>query len=201
MKSSSGALKVWLMVFVCGGLGYGVYKQSGRQIEYPPPLSKPAKQKAAPNVGDSQKLISLPDIADLNQLVDRPLFSQSRRPEILEPEPKAPPPEKKKSPLAIELTGVMIVGKSRIALLKQVRGKKSWQGEIGQTIEGWEIRNIEPNQIVLIQSGETRILKLVDRTPVKPRRPASRRRREIRKTPPLTPPNRPTFNRRLAPGK
>ena len=73
------------------------------------------------------------------------------------------------------------------------------QGVIGQIIEGWEIQKIEPNQVVLRQSGKTRILKLVDKPNIKLQRRRDQKPSRRRKTSPLAPPRQPTFNRRATP--
>ena len=88
MNSGSGFLKVWLLALICAVLGYGVYAQSGRQyVNSPAPVSKPGKAGETSSVERFDKFKPLPDIADLSQLIDRPLFSQSRRPGIPQPAP------------------------------------------------------------------------------------------------------------------
>ena len=124
-----------------------------------------------------------------------PLFSQTRRP--------APPatgqdevqPVPNMLPFEFKLSGVMIVNEQRIALLNQTKGHKVWQGVVGQVIEGWEIRLIEPDHVVLERSGKTLTLKLKDRPQIAPRKPAAIRKRKGQATSPSVQPRRPAINR------
>ena len=200
MNSTAGSLRIWLLALLCATLGYGVYDQSRKQsIRMPVPISVSEKQDDAPVSDLSLGFKPLTDIADLNQMIDRPLFAQTRRPDPPGTEQPTAQPEPKKLPFNFELTGVMILNEQRVALLKQIKGRKVLQGTVGQTIEGWEIQLIEPNHVVMQRSGETRTLKLEDRPQIAPRRPAKVRKLKKQSISPSVQPRRQIIDRSRAP--
>lgn len=92
---------------------------------------------------------SLPPVTAYSGIVERPLFNRTRRP--------APPKEdataegatgEVESPFL--LSGVMISGARRIALLQTRASPKTIRVEEGETVEGWKVQTIRPSLVTLV---------------------------------------------------
>ena len=81
---------------------------------------------------------------------ERPLFSPSRRPPApppaLPPAPPAPPPD-------VALLAVVMDGEQARAIVRT--GPKIMRVQIGDTIEGWKVGQIEARQLVLSLEDRT----------------------------------------------
>jgi hypothetical protein len=119
-----------------------------------PTLPARAKTAAAP---ESQPLADRPPISAFDEIVQRPLFAQTRRP----PAPKAEVKiaEDKPEPEAFDLVGVVISPNQRMALLRTATNEVLRAGE-GQTLGGWEVHDIKPTQVVLQRGDESQVLKI-----------------------------------------
>jgi hypothetical protein len=101
-----------------------------------------------------------PDLANFSSIVERPLFTPSRRPPSATGEAKtAEAPSKLEM---YDLIGVIISTGRRVALL-QPRDK----GEIlmameGQNVGGWDVNAIKPTEVVLKRGSDKDILKIRD---------------------------------------
>jgi hypothetical protein len=102
------------------------------------------------------------ELATLHDTVNRPLFEKSRRPAQLRAEPamKPEPPQAAVEPSppnqnALILLGV-VQGERTIALLKRNQGGQSVRAEEGDVIDGWTIKRID-NQSVLLSHGQQQI--------------------------------------------
>jgi hypothetical protein len=126
---------------------------------------------------------SLPPLAAFSTTVERPLFSRNRRP--------PPPGEAAGAELAqgtatempFLLSGVLIAGPRRVALLQTRASPKTLRVEEGETVEGWKVVTIRPQAVVVRSGSGQQELKLLDRIanpaalqrPPSPGRPAARR--------------------------
>ena len=96
----------------------------------------------------------------LDAIIDRPLFSISRR-------PFAPPVEKetvKKAPraaqpLSVKLAGTMLSGESRMALLNHP-SKGLMRLREGQLIDGWQVIEVRDDEVRLKQGDKLTLLHL-----------------------------------------
>lgn len=107
----------------------------------------------------SETQVDLPGLDVYDDLIERPLFAEDRRPEPKEaveeeaPEPEAPPT----APLNIVLTGIIHTPKTRIALVRDNSTGKSLRlneqmplpGDQG----GWLVKTIEPRRVVFEDTG------------------------------------------------
>jgi hypothetical protein len=115
------------------------------------PLFVPAEPQAAPTVDLLSDTASVapaekPDISNFEEVVSRPLFTQTRRPLAHTSESgAAPPPET----LNFDLLGVVISPVGRTALLRPKPSGELLRVVEGQTVAGWEVRAIKPTEIVL----------------------------------------------------
>lgn len=102
---------------------------------------------------------------DFQAIVDRPLFSESRRPfvpDAIVPETtvatkKAEPPRRHED---YKLTAVIITPEQRIALVQQARESKPRHVKLNDTLDGWTVAAIEPQKLTLTRGGDTRTVML-----------------------------------------
>ena len=99
----------------------------------------------------------------LSAILDRPLFSPSRRPPApppppvaLAPDPPAPPPP----PPDIVLFGVVMDGEGARAVVRAGADKKILRAQIGDEIGGWKVSQIEGRRVVLSLDGRFATFKL-----------------------------------------
>lgn len=92
---------------------------------------------------------ALPPLASLSETVDRPLFSETRRPkEVAEaPSPAAAPT------LNVMLTGVVITGDKRLANIRTPDEPRVRLLSEGDSISNWRIDSILPDRVIL-SSGQ-----------------------------------------------
>jgi hypothetical protein len=102
--------------------------------------SKPMPTSAGPT--ESRK-------DDVASILARPIFSPSRRPEAtpIETPPAAAAPSAPVAPLP-RLTGVVTTPRDRLALFAAAEGKVTELVE-GESIGGYVIRTISPNEVIL----------------------------------------------------
>jgi hypothetical protein len=102
--------------------------------------------------------VAAQSLEQLSTIVDRPLFSPSRRPPAPPPapppivqaaEPPAPPP----SPPNLVLFGVVMDGESARAVIRAGADKKVVRAQIGDEIDGWKVSQIEGRKVVLSLDG------------------------------------------------
>ena len=125
----------------------------------PPPASSARAEKPVESLSDTP--LQNPAISTFAEIVERPLFTQSRR----------PPPKKDtkvataaQKPETFELIGVIISPAGRMALLRTLATSEIVRAVEGQTVGGWEVRAIKPTQVVLQQGDDSEVLKINDAT-------------------------------------
>ncbi len=150
---------------------------------------------------DDEDAFRLPPIETFSAIIERPLLNRSRRPTPTQADEAAGlSTSEGKSPLL--LSGVMIAGKRRVALLQTRASPRTIRAEEGETIEGWKVVSIRP-QAVTVASGSTREdLALPDRLiapgalvqtpPRQPVRPGGDPNRTANAPPPRPAPGQPT---------
>jgi general secretion pathway protein N len=102
--------------------------------------------------------VAAQSLDQLSTMLDRPLFSPSRRPPAPPPapapvmqvaEPAAPPPP----PPNLVLFGVVMDGESARAVVRAGADKKLVRAQIGDEIEGWKVSQIDGRKVVLSLDG------------------------------------------------
>jgi len=99
----------------------------------------------------------------LSTILDRPLFSPSRRPPAPPPPPVAqapPPPAPPPPPPDLVLFGVVMDGEGARAVVRAGADKKILRAQIGDDIEGWKVSQIEGRKVVLSLDGRFATFKL-----------------------------------------
>jgi hypothetical protein len=103
--------------------------------------------------------------AAIDEIVDRPLFSPSRRP--YEPTVAAPVftsvvvEDEPEEAATLDLIGTMLTGRSRIAMITH-SDKGLLKMKRGDDVDGWRLVAISDEQVWLERDGETRHLGLRD---------------------------------------
>jgi general secretion pathway protein N len=179
----SGRFSLQLLV-LCALLGYVVYIQANAKLPIP---SEPA---AAPRPTDgagtpvAEPEFAMPPLEDFTETLARPLFMDTRRPPEPGEEPvaeEAPPPEPPKATAklaGLELSGIVITSKARVALIRKVRAGELLRLSVGEQVDGWTIDAIRPDRVILRKNEIVEELVLKD----KARQRRDRRRRDARPT-------------------
>jgi hypothetical protein len=135
---------------LCLGLGAIVAAQltTGTSFEAPAGGAGPAPASPAPPPRAAAEFTP-PPLSQFAETVERPLFSETRRPPETSGEPSGPP-----KPFEGTLEGVIIVQNEAVALLKVAGDIDVTRVTKGQTIRGWLVVEIHPDRVVL--QGERR---------------------------------------------
>jgi hypothetical protein len=153
-RPSSGVVVPLALGALCAALAMIVQRQTQLAAEaVPEPEAFVEPAAAAPEdvpVLAEEPALEVPSHDTFLEIVERPIFSQSRRPaaEAEVPVVQAPPPT-----LDYELAGVVIWETQRIALVRPLKGTEITQVAVGGALSGWDVVAIEPER-VLLHSGK-----------------------------------------------
>jgi hypothetical protein len=117
----------------------------------PAPLIKPSSQEPAS--------FAMAGIDSYREVLERPVFLQSRRP---------PPEERPGSviqPSSLVLVGLIIAPNGRRALIQYGEPPRLQRIIVGQAIEGWSVESILPDRIVVRRGDAEEELKLKHKGP------------------------------------
>jgi general secretion pathway protein N len=156
------------------------------RLLYPPQLKPlpltPVKQVSQSDGSAAKfKAFELPPLTEYSEIVERPLFSDSRRPAPDEPEVIAEPePEVEEQELT--LIGVMVTPNLQMALVEADEQGEVARLKIGETTNGWTLESVESNKVVLRKGESVRELPLVRNkpSPNRARRLAAMRKQQQR---------------------
>lgn len=163
----------WLLALnlaLVGGLGYLWLTPEGqpRDLRWAPPAPVLPEAKAH---AMTHSVGSEPDLQAFAQVVERPLFSPTRRPP---PPPKPPAPPPPPDPLAnVHVYGIFIGEEAgEGGMLASIDGKVRRIGT-NDVVAGWKIKELREREITLVKGEETRVLRLVQARPASPTRAAA----------------------------
>ena len=122
-----------------------------------PQASSGRTEKPVESLSDTP--LQNPAISTFAEIVERPLFTQSRRPA---PKKDTKVAEAAVKPETFELIGVIISPAGRMALLRTLATSEIVRAVEGQNVGGWEVRTIKPTQVVLQQGDDSEVLKIND---------------------------------------
>ncbi len=172
VRAKGAGSRAFLLFAICIGLGSMIFTQARDGVPLPDlsgTIAAPAvtPQSSANEGLAPQGLSPMPPIETFDEVVERPLFFRSRRP----PDPDAaPPPEAALPPKAdFVLTGLVISGKERLALLRPAGSKTVERVHQGAEIEGWRVEAIHADRVVLKRGETVQEIRLEDRPPPKPK--------------------------------
>lgn len=176
---------VALNLALAAGLAYLWLDEQGqpRDLSWKPP---------APLVPDTQAhtmthaVGSPPDMLAFAQVLERPLFSPTRRPP---PPPKPPAPPPPPDPLAnVHIFGIFVGEEEGTGGMLASIGGKVRRVTHADDVSGWKIKAIKEREVTLARGEETRVLRLVQARPAAVPRPGA-----------VTPPPRPVAGAATAP--
>ena len=105
------------------------------------------------NAGPAEQDFTLPPIEALAEVTNRPLFSRTRR-----------PPEQAEEALGqveeFVLAGIVVSASDRIALIRHGQPIKIARLKEGQSIEGWTVRSIAADRVLIENAGSEHELRL-----------------------------------------
>jgi general secretion pathway protein N len=128
-------------------------------LEWSTPASSPAIDTPVPAVAASKAAVpapvsSLAPLSSFSAVTDRPLFSPDRR-----PAPQAS--ETLGSWSALSLAGIIVTPESREVLIVHGNPAKLVHLQEGQSVDGWVVRAIEPDRVVVANGGEQHELRFL----------------------------------------
>ncbi len=99
-----------------------------------------------------------PALATFDEILERPLFAQDRRPEQA-PEPEAPPPMPVE-PLTLRLEGIAKAEGARVAVLRDLQTNQGLRLSEGMEHNGWKVERVDPEMAVLTRDGQVQEIRL-----------------------------------------
>ena len=143
-----------LLLLVCTALAWVIY----RQVAVAPSLKAAANGSnvAATTVPElpPELQYSMRPVEDFQVILERPIFSPSRRPPPVE-SVESPPPD---SDVTFTLKGILVDDDVRIALFRSKRNKKAVRLRQGDELEGWTLVQIEADHVTLARGGIEKVL-------------------------------------------
>ena len=111
---------------------------------------------------------TLPGVGEYQQMVERPLFLESRRPPPPKseepPPPEPPPPPEKATPVTFKVMGILSTPEGRMALIADTKGKYK-RLKLKDSLDGWQIADIKPDRLLIQQGPFKEDLSLLKKRP------------------------------------
>ena len=149
-----------LLLLLIGGLGYGLFNLWQAQASAVAGEEAGTRSaKAIQNKVVTPKLPSYlaPPISAFNEILERPLFEDSRtRPQVPAEVKTATP----MTPLNLRLEGVAAVDERSVALVRDLTTKELHRLSIGMEYQGWVVGKIDQDMAELKRGDEIRELLL-----------------------------------------
>ena len=181
MVYKAGGLVLLLLVILC------VLLASVLALEwFNPPTVNPPELSAAPDqqapglaIGSQGKL-ETPPLSEYSEIVERPLFMSSRRPQAESEETVEP--EAPEQDTAFTLLGVLITPEKSTALLQIDESGGTARVALGESVQGWKLESAHADSVTLSKRETTLNLPLVRNRPLTVNE-IRERRRQARKIP------------------
>jgi hypothetical protein len=164
-------LLIAVLVAAAAGLGLLVMRATDMPIDVAPVRPQPSAGPASDQPTPDAALNTPASIGDFAETLARPLFNPTRRPlppPAKKPATEAPPPaaQAHASPNNLRLVGMMVRrGSAKRALIRSAdQSIASWV-EVGADVDGWRVRDIEPDRVVVERGGDTAELMLYTHKP------------------------------------
>ncbi len=174
---SNGGSRVFILLSICVGLSYLIFQQveGGLPIPDLSLAARPASTAASPAMAGPapRDPPRLEPLDAFSEVVERPVFFRTRRPP--DPEAEPPPQAEAASKADFVLSGLIISGKDRLALLRPVRSATVERVHEGEEIDGWLVQAVHADRVVLKRGETVQEILLEDQPP--PPKPKPRRRR------------------------
>lgn len=123
---------------------------------------------STPETGLTADNFVLPGVNEYQQMVERPLFLESRRPPPPKseepPTPPSPPPPEKATPVNFKVMGILSTPEGRMALIADAKGKYK-RLKAKDSLDGWQISEIKPDRLLIEQGPFKEDLSLLKKRP------------------------------------
>jgi type II secretory pathway component PulC len=153
-----------LLLFLCAILGLVVYLEleEGWSIFEPKreadriPIERSATSTGQPQIEAEHApaaVFDMPPLRSYAEIVQRPLFSATRRPPApasVESVPQAVP---ELPPIRFLLTGLIVSPEERVALIRPSDGSAVMRVMEGQEVEQWVVEEILPDRVIVRRNG------------------------------------------------
>ena len=172
-RRGSGWLASTLLLGVCLMLAALVYVQVQR--EAPGPAPSGGGGMTPPLAGlPARPSFAMAPVEDFSTILERPLFSPTRRPPAQGMVSTAgPEPE-----LQVTLIGVIISSEEQIAIVRLKDADRFARLSVGDSFQGWTLDSIEPSRITFRRGDVEEHIELTYELPPPVQKPKRRKRRE-----------------------
>ena len=125
-----------------------------------------AVEPTAPDESSVGEEFIMAERDSLNEMVERPLFVEGRRPLVIEESDEVEEPQVVAGKLKTQLMGVFTGDRGLIAIIKDRKGKFSrvWEGE---RLDGWLVKKVHPDRMEMVLGESTEVLELFKPRPKK----------------------------------
>jgi hypothetical protein len=143
-----GSIALGGVIWILGEKTYRDYRESQAELV----VGSATQAVAVENLPAAEGLtVALPSLEELTATIERPMFSQSRRPFEAAVDAEEPVLT---SDFDVELLGIVIWQGRRIALVRSRTDSQVIRVEVGRKVAGWVAVGIEPES-VRFRNGET----------------------------------------------
>jgi len=144
------------LLLICAALGALIVGQlRGGERAATGPASPPA---AAESASPAMPRFDLPPLEAYAELLERPLFSSTRRP--VETDGEVAQVAVTSQGLDVGLTGVIVGDDSKVAIIMPRNAAKPVRLNEGQRFEGWILSEVDPEGVIFRQGTRAQILEL-----------------------------------------
>lgn len=171
-RRRTGWLAPSLLLAVCLALAGVVYRQV--QTEPPVPIAAAGGEAAPLPALPDQPSFTMPPLDTFAAVVERPLFSPTRRP----PEEGTVTIDVSEPELEITLVGVIISAEEQIAIIKPKDGSRLARLSLGDDYQGWTLDSIEPNRATFRRGDIAEHIQLIYDVPPPVQKPERQNRRD-----------------------
>ncbi len=172
-RRGSGWLASSLLLGVCLALAALVYVQVRREAPGPAPSGGGG---ATPPLAalPAQPSYAMAPVEDFSTILERPLFSPSRRP----PAQGAVSTAASEPELQVTLVGVIISSEEQIAIVRLEDASRFVRLSVGDSFQGWILDSIEPSRVTFRRGDVEEYIELTYEVPPPVQKPKRRKRRE-----------------------
>ena len=151
-------------------LGYTLWAELNSSATLPVIINSDIKPLIDDALVTQEIQYDTPDISDYDEIINRPLFFEDRKPYVYvapEKSQKKSNKKKKTAPKQTEqyvLNAVIITPEKHLAIIQSSRGKDTQRIALGESLDGWTIETIESRSVLLKKGNESKSLELEVKT-------------------------------------
>lgn len=168
MSNRISAILLMTLIALCGVIVIEARSGVSSTAHMRSPLDQGVDSAAA-----SPVRMTLPPLAALSETVERPLFTETRRPPDEEPDgaPVSASPVPARSSMSFSVSAIVITDSERAVLLVHPQSGELTRLNEGETVAGWRLDKVESDRAVFSKDGESREAVLRTFGPPPPSRP------------------------------